>query len=194
MSPCCSRESPFLGGGSNFPKIRTCQFCSDFGQQICQCGRGVADSSLKLVQVITGQFWGEQLTECVTCLCAASLLCHRAPGTVSLAGTGALQPHPGLRVLQAMDLWLFLCITTCSKRCCPSPVPPCPSVPAHAPAGSLLQTDCGTRCLWTVSLCCDSPCARPWLWQRDLSPTKILLLFPSVWMMPSRPSAVGNLG
>lgn len=153
-------------------------------------GEGLQTQACSLCRSSLGSFGENSSLAGVICLCAASLLCHRAPGTVSLAGTGALQPHPGLRVLQAMDLWLFLCITT--KCCCPSPVPPCLSVPAHAPAGSLLQTDCGTRCLWTVSLCCDSPCA--WPWQRGLSPTKIQLLFPSVWMMPSRPSAVGNLG
>lgn len=87
-------------------------------------------------------------------------------------------------------LWLFLCITL--SLC------PCPCVPACITSPHVRVS----QCVLSLVSCCSrthpcgvtAPDAKPWLWQRGFSPTEIQLLFPSVWMMPSHPSAVGNLG
>lgn len=106
---CCPFPVPHATAGRalflgepNFPKIRACRLCADFGQQ---CGRGIVESSPKLRQTFTGQFWGDgiqraQPTSALTHRCVTacrSLLGQCRPAELTL------QPHSGGGVPQGMN-------------------------------------------------------------------------------------------
>lgn len=138
-------RAPF---GRNFPKVGTCWPCTDFGQQ---CVRGIAESSLKLKQTFTGQFWGDSIqsarpistltrsggqgswdSAALQGLPCSPILAVGVPQGMSHNQNPWLGKSIGRSVAAGKSaLWLFLGITTCSEH--QQPTPPSPHIPQHMP-------------------------------------------------------------